>query len=82
MKLSKKAQQVIELMKNGAFWRHQLETNSFTRREQFKHRLVQPGQGNIAGFGAITFYELEDAKLLKRKECVKTSAYPTEYELL
>ena len=77
--LSKRAQSAIELMKDGAYWRKQLETQ-FRGGEKFKTRLYKSGYP-IKGFGFQTYNEMERAGLLQWRECPSSSVWPTEWTL-
>ncbi len=79
MKLSKRAVACVSLMKEGAYWRHALES-SYRGGEKFHHRLKLKGFV-VSGFGSKTFFELEKAGLLKWMECPKSSTWPSEYIL-
>lgn len=58
-KLSKKALCALDHLKNGAQFRRRLETDSFTRSEKFRYRLLDSRGQVIRGFGIVTFYEVE-----------------------
>ena len=79
MALSKRAQQAIELMKTGAYWRNQLEAQ-YRGGEKFKTRLYKNGHP-VRGFGFQTHDEMERAGLLQWRECSKSSVWPTEWTL-
>ena len=65
MSLSKRAQKALEILKDGGEFCHRLETNSYTRREQFYHRLFTKSSCiPVRGIGHSTFHELNDAGLL------------------
>lgn len=67
-KMSKRAQQALEVLANGGRYLHQLERDSYTGREQFQHRLsykTTAYSAPIKGFGAATFFELQDLGLLE-----------------
>lgn len=55
--ISTRAAKAIELLKNGAEYRHMLERDSYTGREQFQYRLIANGKP-IKGYGIQTFYEI------------------------
>lgn len=60
MSLSKRAQKALEILKEGGQFYHRLETNSYTRREQFKHRLfTKSSTVPVPGIGHSTFHELD-----------------------
>lgn len=79
--LSKKAQAVLVLMQAGAYWRHALEKDDYTGREQFKTRLRDANGYVIKGYGFQTRQEMMDAYLLVRRDCPRSSVWPTEHEL-
>lgn len=56
-KLSNRAKQALEILSNGGKFRHGLERNSYTGRDQFTYRLQHNGQ-TIKGMGFSTFQEL------------------------
>lgn len=77
--LSRRAQQAIDLMRNGAYWRNQLETQ-YRGGEKFKTRLYKDGCP-IRGFGFQTHNEMEKAGLLQWRQTAPSSVWPTEYVL-
>lgn len=62
-KLSKRAQQALDILANGGEMVHRLERNSYTGREQFHTRFCASAAWSSAvkGLGHATRYELEDA---------------------
>lgn len=86
VKLSKRAQNAIKLMNDGAYWRKQLETvrlgpSRFSFGEKFKRRLRNANGHPIKGFSDKTFFELEKAGLLQWRECPTSSVWPEEHIL-
>lgn len=59
-KLSKRAQQALDLLADGGRMVERLERNSYTGREQFHTRFVIGGQV-VRGLGVKTKFELQDA---------------------
>lgn len=59
-KLSRRAQQALDLLADGGTVTYKLERNSYTGREQFVRRFRKNGQ-IVAGLGHATFQELERA---------------------
>lgn len=80
-KLSKRAIQAVEILKNGGFWTHRLERDNWKGREQFKHRLWHGYNSAASGFGGKTFFELHNAGLLQVTNKCGTSRYETTYSL-
>ena len=80
-KLSKRANDAIEIMKQGGYFRKALETNRYTMREQFETRLYDANRNRIRGIGIKTKFELEDAGMLKRRDCLSSSTWPEEWIL-
>lgn len=62
-KLSKRAQQALEILANGGEMVHRLERNSYTGREQFATRFCasRAWSSAVKGLSFKTRYELEDA---------------------
>lgn len=60
-KLSKRAQQALELFANGGMLGEILERNSYTGREQFQTRFFTANHGQVRGLGVKTKFELENA---------------------
>jgi hypothetical protein len=63
-KLSNRAQKALDVLADGGRFVYRLERNSFTGREQFRHRLQAAGGFNVSGVGLSAFYELEKAGFL------------------
>lgn len=78
--MSKRAEACAALMRQGAYWRSQLESG-WRGREQFETRLRAAGGGVIPGFGFQTWAEMEDAGLLAHKDCTSSSVWPQEWKL-
>lgn len=62
-KLSRRAQEALEILANGGEMVHRLERNSYTGREQFQTRFCASAAWSSAvkGLGFKTRCELEDA---------------------
>lgn len=62
-KLSRRAEQALEILSNGGEMVHRLERNGYTGREQFQTRFCVSGAWGSAvkGLGFKTRCELEDA---------------------
>ncbi len=62
-KLSKRAEQALEILANGGEMVHRLERNGYTGREQFQTRFcASKASGSVVkGLGFKTRCELEDA---------------------
>lgn len=72
-KLSNRAQKALDILADGGCFHHVLETNSYTRRDQFQYRLTGPNGGRIAGIGLSAFYELDKAGFLVKDFDYSTS---------
>lgn len=80
-KLSKRAQQALEVLANGGEMVHRLERNSYTGREQFQTRFCASAAWSSAvkGLGFATRAELEDAGF--RFRIAHRSSVATHYKL-
>jgi hypothetical protein len=76
--LSKKAEKALELMKEGAYWRHALESG--WHGEKFETRL-RLGGTVVKGFGFEARIEMELAALLVSKSVPKGSTWASEWVL-
>lgn len=79
--MNTKAQKALEVLKDGGYWRKQLET-SYRGGEKFKTRLRNAEGRVVPGFGIKTFCEHEDAGVLTHKECSSSSVWPQEWKLI
>lgn len=79
--MTPRAKKALEVLKSGGYFRKQLES-TYKHGEQFKMRLRDANGYVVAGIGPKTFYELEDAKVLKSRPCASSSVWPEEYELV
>ena len=80
-KLSRRAQQALEILANGGHMVHRLERNSYTGREQFHTRfcLNHAWGSAVKGLGFKTRCELEDAGF--RLVAFDWSSVATRYKL-
>ncbi len=80
-KLSKRAQQALDVLANGGEMVHRLERNSYTGREQFQTRFCASAAWNSAvkGLGFATRTELENAGFRFRQ--AHRSSVSTHYVL-
>lgn len=80
-KLSKRAQQALEVLSNGGEMVHRLERNSYTGREQFETRFCASAAWNsvVKGLGFATRTELEKAGF--RFRIAHSSSVATHYKL-
>ena len=70
----------LDVLKNGGYFRSELENNYFGV-EVFKYHLFTKEGETVKGVGIKTFLHFQEKKLLKRKECVLYSTFPSEWEL-
>ncbi len=80
-KLSKRAQQALDVLANGGEMVHRLERNSYTGREQFQTRFCATAAWSsvVKGLGFATRAELEKAGFLFR--VAHRSSVATHYRL-
>lgn len=57
-KLSKRASGALDVLADGGSFRYGLETNSYTRREQFQWRLKTASGNTVRGIGGAAYHEL------------------------
>lgn len=67
----------VAVLREGGYFRKALETVRF--REKFVTRLRAANGVVVKGVGFATFAKLEEAGMLERRECSKSSAWPTEW---
>lgn len=77
--LSPRAEKAWSILEEGGYFRHALESNHFTGREQFKTRLYNKDRQVVKNIGIKTRFELEDAGLLQTRPCPTSSTWPSEY---
>lgn len=75
-----KKQKTMETLKDGGYFRMQLERN-YMGVEKFVYRLLNKDRQVVKGIGYQTYLDFEKEGLLKRKSCVVTSVWPQEWEL-
>lgn len=82
-KLSARATHALEVLRAGGKFRKALETDRFTRREQFQTRLLEAGGHVVSGIGFATRVELEAAGLIcyQHPHDARCSAWPEEWVL-
>ena len=56
--LGTRAAAALAILREGGHFSYGLETNGYTRREQFQWRLKTKGGGIAKGFGSKTYHEL------------------------
>lgn len=80
-KLSARAQRALTVLEGGGKFRKALETDPYTRREQFETRLLDSGGKRISGIGFATKAELEKASLIRyhHPHDARCSAWPEEW---
>ena len=80
MKLTNRENQAFEILKTGGYFRHALETDRYTHREQFQTRLRNSHHQVIKGVGFATQTKFETLGLL-RKVMETSSVWGTNYYL-
>lgn len=67
-KMSRRAQEALEVLADGGRFVNRLERNSYTGREQFHMRLQRSAawSSTVPGFGHATFHELMTLGFLVR----------------
>lgn len=80
-KLSKRAKLALDVLADGGYFRHALETNNYNGREQFITRLLDRKGHVVRGIGFKTRCELEDNDFLVQRDCPTSTTWPTEYIL-
>jgi hypothetical protein len=73
--LSTLARKALDVLKEGGEFRYALETNSFTKREQFKTRLKTAGQRTVRGIGFATMDELRREGMIVPVHHTSVSTY-------
>lgn len=74
-----KTAKALETLKAGGYFRKALE-RSYLGGEKFKTRLYTAGGEVVKGIGEVTFYAMLDAKALRSRECIRSSAYAQEWD--
>lgn len=80
-KLTHRAKQAVEVLLAGGKFRKALETDRYTRREQFITRLYDAAGQVIRGVGVKTKMELEELGLIRYQHPhdARCSAWPEEW---
>jgi hypothetical protein len=78
--MSRRNEKAIEVLENGGFFRKALERN-YHGGETFVTRLYTADRQVVKGIGTVTRIELEEAGLLERRPCVRSSVWPEEWTL-
>jgi hypothetical protein len=73
--LSSMTRKALEVLKEGGEFRYALETNSFTKREQFKARLKTTGQRTVRGIGFATMDEFRRKGMIVPVHHTSVSTY-------
>lgn len=80
-KLSTRAANALNVLADGGSFRYGLETNSYTRREQFQWRLKAANGFTVSGIGGATYRELVKAGFAFRSEASGFTGIATHYRL-
>lgn len=79
-KIGKRERRAIEVLQQGGYFRHALETQFYpARREQFVTRLYDANRRVVPGFGYATLQRLRDVGTVRRRDCPVGSTFPSEY---
>lgn len=83
VKLSSRAVRALEVLQAGGKFRYALETDRYTRRDQFRMRLIGADGRLVAGIGYQAKVELEQAGRLQYQHPhdARGSAWPQEWVL-
>lgn len=73
-KMSSRARKALAVLSEGGEFRHGLERNSYTGREQFRYSLRLRGS-EVRGFGHSTFHELHGLGLLASSSSNSVARY-------
>jgi hypothetical protein len=73
--LTARAKKALDILADGGSFHHVLETNSYTRRDQFQYRLKQADGALIRGVGHSAFHELEKLGFLAKDFGYSTSTH-------
>lgn len=65
MAISVRSEKALKILSDGGKFCRRLETDPYTRREQFQYRLLNEEGYIIKGYGLATFDELHRAGLLR-----------------
>jgi len=80
-KLSTRASDALNVLADGGSFRYGLETNSYTRREQFQWRLKAANGCTVRGIGGAAYRELVKAGIAFRSEASGFTGIATYYRL-
>jgi hypothetical protein len=72
--LSARARKALDALADGGQFRHGLERNSYTGREQFQYRLQKSGS-TVRGIGMAAFYELKNAGMIAYASSTSVATY-------
>lgn len=72
--LSARALKALDVLADGGQFRHGLERNRYTGREQFQYRLQKAGR-TVRGIGMAAFYELKEAGFLAFASSTSVATY-------
>jgi hypothetical protein len=75
-----RATKALEVLKAGGYFRCALETG-YHGGEKFHYRLRNAAGGVVKGYGFATYLELSKAGLLRHRPVVKSSTWPSEWDL-
>jgi len=73
--LSARAKKAVAVLKAGGYFSYRLETDSYTRREQFQTRLIDNTGAIVKGFGFKVHQELLNLGRLRTVATYKTSRW-------
>lgn len=79
---AKQVQRIIDICQEGGFVQYALELNSYTRREQFKYRVMNTQRQVVKGLGyAAATAAIQSGKLARDWEEPSTSAFRKVWRL-
>src|SRR5262245_15033126 len=78
--LSNRGKQALDILRNGGYFRNQLESG-WQGREQFKTRLRNAKGQVVPGLGFATLEELKGFGYIRQRDCLSSSTWPSEFEL-
>jgi hypothetical protein len=73
--LSTLARKALDVLNEGGEFRYALETNSYTKSEQFRTRLKNSGGGTVRGIGFVTTDELRREGMIVPVHHTSVSTY-------
>ncbi len=79
-KITKRERRAIEVLKEGGYFRRQLE-RVYGGREQFVYRLHDAAGRVVPGFGFQTQNRLHQVGALRSRACASSTVWPSEWEL-